>query len=76
VTTWSGIGVPRGMPAEIIERLNREINAGLADPTVKARLADVSATPIVMTPAAFGAMMAADAARWAKVIRLSGVKPE
>ena len=51
-------------------------NAGLADPTVKAWLADVGATPIVMTPAAFGAMMAADAARWAKVIRLSGVKPE
>jgi tripartite-type tricarboxylate transporter receptor subunit TctC len=76
VTTWSGIGAPRGTPAEIIERLNREINAGLAGPTVKARLAEVGATPIVMTPAAFGAMMAADTAKWTKVNRLSGVKPE
>jgi|SRR5713226_9918878 len=76
VTTWRGIGVPQGTPAEIIERLNRDINAGLADPAVKARLAEVGATPIVMTPGAFGAMMTDDTARWAKIIRLSGVKPE
>jgi tripartite-type tricarboxylate transporter receptor subunit TctC len=76
VTTWSGIGVPRGTPAEIIERLNRENNAGLADPAIKARLAEVGATPIVMTPAAFGAMMAADTAKWARIVKLSGVKPE
>jgi tripartite-type tricarboxylate transporter receptor subunit TctC len=76
VTTWSGIGVPRGTPAEIVQRLNREINAGLEDPAIKSRFAEVGATPIIMSPAAFGAMMAADTQRWAKVIRLSGVKPE
>jgi tripartite-type tricarboxylate transporter receptor subunit TctC len=76
VTTWSGIGVPRGTQPEIIERLNREINAGLANPAIKQRLADVGATPIVISPAAFGAMMAADTDKWAKVIKLSGVKPE
>ncbi len=76
VTTWSGIGVPRGTPAEIIERLNRENNGGLADPAIKARLAEVGATPIVMTPAAFGAMMAADTEKWARIVKLSGVKPE
>ncbi len=76
VTTWSGIGVPRGTPAEIIERLNRENNAGLADPAIKARLAEVGATPIVMTPAAFRAMVAADTEKWARIVKLSGVKPE
>jgi len=76
VTTWSGIGVPRGTPTEIIERLNREINAGLANPAVMARLAEVGATPIVMSPAAFGAMVAADTQRWAKVVRRAGLKPE
>jgi len=76
VTTWSGIGVPRGTPAGIIDRLNREINAGLANPAVMARLAEVGATPIVMSPAAFGAMVAADTERWAKVIRRARLKPE
>jgi tripartite-type tricarboxylate transporter receptor subunit TctC len=76
VTTWSGIGVPRGTPTEIIERLNRENNAGLADPAIKARLAEVGATPIVMTPAAFGAMVAADTEKWARIIKASGMKPE
>jgi tripartite-type tricarboxylate transporter receptor subunit TctC len=76
VTTWSGIGVPRGTPTEIVERLNREVNAGLADPAVKQRLADVGATPIVMTPSGFGAMMAADTEKWAAVIKRAGMKPE
>ncbi len=76
VTTWSGVGVPRGTPAEIIERLNREINAGLANPALKARLAEVGATPIITTPAEFGAQVAADTERWAKVIKASGLRPE
>ena len=74
--SWCGVGVPRATPAEIIERLNREINAGLANPTVRARLADVATTPIVFTPDEFGAYMGSEVEKWGKVIRLSGIRPE
>jgi len=76
VSTFSGVGVPAGTPREIIERLNREINAALADPTVKARFADVGAMPIVFTPAEAGAFVTAQTEKWAKVIRSAGIKPE
>jgi tripartite-type tricarboxylate transporter receptor subunit TctC len=71
-----GVGVPRGTPPEIVERLNREINAGLADPAVKARLAQVATTPLVLTPAEFGAHVAAETEKWGKVVRFAGVRPE
>jgi len=74
--TWFGIGAPRGTPPEIIARLNREINAGLVNPTNKARLADVATTPILFTPAEFGGYMAAEVEKWGKVIRASGIRPE
>ena len=74
--SWCGLGVPRGTPPEIIERINREINAGLADPAVKARLAQVATTPILFTPAQFGAYMASEVDKWSKVIRTVGIKPE
>ncbi len=74
--SWCGVGVPRGTPPEIIERLNREINAGLVNPTIKARLVDVATTPIFFTPAEFGAYMAAEVEKWGKVIRASGIRPE
>jgi tripartite-type tricarboxylate transporter receptor subunit TctC len=74
--SWCGLGVPRGTPAEIIARLNREINAGLADPAVRARLADVATTPIFFTPDEFGAYVASEVEKWGKVVRLSGIRPE
>src|SRR5436309_3688898 len=74
--SWAGVGVPRGTPTEIIERLNREINAGLADPAVKARLAQVSATPLFFTAAEFGAYIASEIDKWGDVIKRAGIKPE
>ncbi len=74
--SWCGLGAPKGTPDEIIQRLNREINAGLADPAVKERLASVSTTPIFFTPAQFGAYVAGEVEKWGKVIRTAGVRPE
>jgi tripartite-type tricarboxylate transporter receptor subunit TctC len=68
--------VPTGTSVSIIEKLNREFNAGLADPRVAAQLADVAATPLFFNPAEFGTFMAAEAAKWAKVIMSAGIKPE
>src|SRR5215468_8026319 len=76
VSTFSGVGVPTGTPREIIERLNREINAALADPTILARFADVGAMPIVFTPAEANAFVIAQTEKWAKVITSAGIKPE
>ena len=74
--SWCGVGVPRGTPTEIIAKLNREINAGLADPATKARLAAVATTPIFHTPESFGAYVASEIAKWGKVIKASGARPE
>jgi tripartite-type tricarboxylate transporter receptor subunit TctC len=76
VSTFSGIGVPTGTPAEIIDRLNREINAGLADPALRARFAEVGGSPIIFTPAQANAFVAAQTEKWAKVIKNAGIKPE
>jgi tripartite-type tricarboxylate transporter receptor subunit TctC len=73
---WNGFAVRRGVPAAIIERLNVEINAGLADPTVKARLAQAVALPMLLSPGQFGAHMAAETEKWGKVIRAANIKPE
>jgi tripartite-type tricarboxylate transporter receptor subunit TctC len=71
--SWCGIGVARGTPAAVITRLNRDINAGLADPAVKKRLADVATTPIVFTPDEFGAYVASEIDKWAKVVRAAHI---
>jgi tripartite-type tricarboxylate transporter receptor subunit TctC len=74
--SWCGVGVPRGTPPDIITRLNAEINAGLADPATRARLATVATTPIFYTPDGFGAYIAQEVDKWGKVIHASGVKME
>ena len=74
--SWCGVGVPRGTPSAVIARLNREINAGLADPAVKARLAEVATTPMPLAPEAFGAYVQSEIDKWAKVIRAANIKIE
>jgi tripartite-type tricarboxylate transporter receptor subunit TctC len=74
VLTWVAIGAPKAIPKEIVERLNREVNAGLADPKIKARLADLGGTPDVATPEQLVARIAAETVQWAKVVKAAGVK--
>ena len=73
---WFGVGAPRGTPAEIVARLEQEILAGLADPAIRARLADVGAAPLPLGAAAFQAHIAAETLKWAKVVREAGLKAE
>jgi tripartite-type tricarboxylate transporter receptor subunit TctC len=73
---WTGVGVPRGTPEAVVKLLNREINAGLADPTIKERLDQLSVTPLFFTPAEFGAYMTAETEKWTNVIKLAGIKAE
>ena len=76
VSQWYGVGAPKGTPAEIIDKLNKEINTGLADPKIKARLEDLGGIPMPMMPDEFGKMIAEDTEKWAKVIRAANIKPE
>jgi tripartite-type tricarboxylate transporter receptor subunit TctC len=73
---WVGIGVPRKTPIEIIEKLNGEINAGLADSKIRARLADLGGTTLAGSPTDFGKLIAEQTERWAKVIRAANIKPD
>jgi tripartite-type tricarboxylate transporter receptor subunit TctC len=74
--SWLGIGAPQGTSTEIIQQLNTEINAGLGDPKLKARLADLGGTPFPGTPADFGKVIAEETEKWGKVIRAAGIKAE
>jgi tripartite-type tricarboxylate transporter receptor subunit TctC len=76
VSAWYGMGAPKNTPAEIVDRLNMEINAGLVDPTLKARLADLGSSAFVVSPADFGKFIANETEKWAKVIRASNIKPQ
>jgi tripartite-type tricarboxylate transporter receptor subunit TctC len=73
---WDAIGAPAKTPPEIIDKLNKEINAVLADPAMKARLADLGAEPMVMTPAEFGKYIADETEKWGKVVKFAHIKPE
>jgi tripartite-type tricarboxylate transporter receptor subunit TctC len=73
---WYGVGAPKATPAEIVEKLNREINAGLADPKIKARLAGMGVTALPGSPADFNKLIAAETEKWGKVIRAANIKPE
>ena len=73
---WYGIGAPKNTPAEIVARLNSEINAALADPKIKARLADPGGTTLPGSPADFGKLIAEETEKWGKVVRAANIKPE
>jgi tripartite-type tricarboxylate transporter receptor subunit TctC len=75
-SAWFGIGAPKGTPADIIEKLNKAVNAALADPKMKARLADLGGIPMGGTPAEFGKVMADETAKWEKAVKFSGASIE
>jgi tripartite-type tricarboxylate transporter receptor subunit TctC len=75
-STWWGVGVPANTPAEIIDRLGKEINAGLTDPKIKARLIELGGTVLALSPGDFSQRIADDTEKWAKVIRFANIKPE
>jgi tripartite-type tricarboxylate transporter receptor subunit TctC len=73
---WFGLGAPKNTPAEIIGKLNKEINAALADTTMKARIADLGCSLMPMTSAEFGKFIADETEKWGKVIRAANIKAE
>src|SRR5262249_53314284 len=76
-TTWTGIGAPRNTPSNVIDLLNKEINAGLADASMKAQFAELGHVPMPMAPAEFGRFVAAETEKWAPVVKAVGItKPQ
>jgi tripartite-type tricarboxylate transporter receptor subunit TctC len=73
---WYGFAVPKGTPREVIEKLNATINAGLNDPDMKAKFAQLEATPQIFTPAQYGAFLASESERWGKVVKAAGIKAD
>ena len=76
VSGWYGVGAPKGTPAEVIDKLNREINEILAGPKAKARLADLGGTALVGSPADFGKYIADETEKWGKVVKFVGIKAD
>ena len=73
---WYGLGVPTNTPAEIVDKLNNEVNAALADPKMKARLADLGGVALPGSPAEFGKLIAEETEKWAKVVKFAGIKAD
>jgi tripartite-type tricarboxylate transporter receptor subunit TctC len=75
-SAWVGLGAPRNTPVEIVDKLNKEVNAGLADPKFRARLADAGGAVLAGSPADFGKLIAEETEKWGKVVKFSGAKPD
>jgi tripartite-type tricarboxylate transporter receptor subunit TctC len=76
ISNWYGVGAPKGTPADVIDKINKEINAGLADPKLSARLADLGDTPLALSPAEFGKLIADETEKWGNVIRALNIKAD
>ena len=74
--TWYGLGAPKNTPAEIVDKLNIEINAGLADPKLRVRVADLGGVPMPMAPVGFGRFIAEETEKWGNVIRALNIKAQ
>jgi tripartite-type tricarboxylate transporter receptor subunit TctC len=75
-SAWYGIGAPKDTPAEIVTKFNTQINAGLADPQLKARFAELGAETMPMTPAGFGKFIADETEKWANVVKFAGIRAD
>jgi tripartite-type tricarboxylate transporter receptor subunit TctC len=75
-SNWYGLGVPKATPAEIVNKLNKEVNAALDDPKMKARLADLGSTPLPGSPVQFGKLIAEETEKWGKVVRFTGINAD
>jgi len=75
-STWVGLGAPRNTPAGIADKLNKEINAGVANPKIKAGLADIGGITLAGSPADFGKLVADETEKWGKVVKFAGIKAE
>jgi len=75
-SAWLGLGAPKSTPAEIIDKLNKEVNAALADPRTKARITGLGGTVLRGSPTEFGTLIAEETEKWGKVIRAANIKPE
>jgi len=76
VSSWFGIGAPRGTPAAVIDKLNSTINDGLADPRLQARIAEMASVPLRLSPTQFATLIVAETAKWARVVKLSGARAD